>query len=320
MRGRSREISVFSVSALDLFAAALGAFILIVLVLFPYYRMGGFDEVDPDVTAEAMAELEELLKRRTEAADTLNTQTAQIRVLEAEKQLLDKQYRSTKRSISEFKARIEATKKAMAEIEIPDPAPTPVPTPTPDPIPNPPQSTNSGVPFSILGLATNKKKFVVVVDMSGSMRQYSNIATGALSEILAQMKPDSEFAILGYQGGLRFHAYPQSGRLARANASTLSGAQRFVNALPRNFSGGTPTQNAMLRALQMNPEAIILLSDGEPTDGAPRNIAQNLTNRNRGRVEIHTVAIGDYTKNPNLTLFLQTLADRNRGDFVGLAR
>jgi len=43
MKSQRRNISVFSISALDLFAAALGAFILIVLVLFPYYRMGGTD-------------------------------------------------------------------------------------------------------------------------------------------------------------------------------------------------------------------------------------------------------------------------------------
>ena len=51
MRSRRRNIAVFSISALDLFAAALGAFILIVLVLFPYYQLGGTDT--------SMEELEE---------------------------------------------------------------------------------------------------------------------------------------------------------------------------------------------------------------------------------------------------------------------
>ena len=37
MRRRGREINVFSVSALDLFASALGAFILISIVLMPYF-------------------------------------------------------------------------------------------------------------------------------------------------------------------------------------------------------------------------------------------------------------------------------------------
>ncbi len=37
MRRRSRELNIFSMSALDLFASALGAFILITLILMPYY-------------------------------------------------------------------------------------------------------------------------------------------------------------------------------------------------------------------------------------------------------------------------------------------
>ena len=55
MKSARRNISVFSISALDLFAAALGAFILIVLVLFPYYKKGGTDQ--------SMEELEELVKK-----------------------------------------------------------------------------------------------------------------------------------------------------------------------------------------------------------------------------------------------------------------
>ena len=37
MKRRSREINIFSMSALDLFASALGAFILISIVIFPYF-------------------------------------------------------------------------------------------------------------------------------------------------------------------------------------------------------------------------------------------------------------------------------------------
>ncbi len=37
MKRRSREVNIFSMSALDLFASALGAFILIAIVLFPFF-------------------------------------------------------------------------------------------------------------------------------------------------------------------------------------------------------------------------------------------------------------------------------------------
>ena len=45
MKFRSREINVFSMSALDLFASALGAFILISIVLMPYFLRVEHEEV-----------------------------------------------------------------------------------------------------------------------------------------------------------------------------------------------------------------------------------------------------------------------------------
>ena len=41
MKRRNRQISIFSMSALDLFASALGAFILIAIVMFPYFSNTG---------------------------------------------------------------------------------------------------------------------------------------------------------------------------------------------------------------------------------------------------------------------------------------
>lgn len=105
-----------------------------------------------------------------------------------------------------------------------------------------------------------------------------------------------------------------------ADAATINGAKDFVQGLPRRFGGGTPTQSAMVRALNLKPQAVILISDGAPDDGSPGSIVTNITNRNRGKAEIHTVAIGNYTKDKRLTLFLQEMATRNRGDFVGRAR
>jgi len=45
MKVRNREINIFSMSALDLFASALGAFILVSIVLLPYFLRAADDEV-----------------------------------------------------------------------------------------------------------------------------------------------------------------------------------------------------------------------------------------------------------------------------------
>ncbi len=308
MKSRQRNIAVFSISALDLFAAALGAFILIVLVLFPYYRLGG-----TDVSFE---ELEDLVERRREAASSAQTELSEIRALRAEIRLLDLQYRTTAEEMSEIEAKIREAQRLTAEVEIPDPPPVP----KPEPIPEPPRSINRGVEFSILGLATSKKDVAILVDMSGSMQAHRGKVTAAINEVLAQMKPDNRFVIIGYRGGPSFDTFPSNGRLTSADASTIASARQFVDGMSARFGGGTPTQIALLRALNLRPEAVILMSDGQPDDGQPGSIIANITSRNRGRAEIHTVAIGNYTQDRNLTLFLQELARRNRGDFVGRAR
>jgi len=224
--------------------------------------------------------------------------------------------------MSTIRDKIDEVQRQTSEVEIPDPPPEPKasPIPQPNPTPVPPRSVGSGVEFSILGLATNKKNVIIVVDMSGSMKAHRNKVVTALDEILSQMKPDNRFLIMGYRGGPTFDTFPRSGRMESASGSTIAGAKNFVSGMPRRFGGGTPTQNAMVRALNLKPQAIILISDGAPDDGAPGAIVTNITKRNRGRAEIHTVAIGDYTKDKRLTLFLQALANNNRGDFVGRAR
>jgi hypothetical protein len=312
MRRRSRNITVFTISALDLFAAALGAFILIVLVLFPYYKLGGTDV--------SMEELEELVEKRRLVASSTQSEMAQIRAIQAEIRLLDKQYRTTAENMSETEAKILEVQAQTAAIEIPEPPPIPKPVPQPDPIPNPPRSTGRGVEFSILGVGTSQKDVMIVVDMSGSMRAHTSNVVSALEEILGQMQSDNRFAILGYRGGPSYSTYPPGGQLTRATPGEVQGALSFVRRLPSDFGGGTPTQNALVRALNIQPGAVILISDGQPDDGNPGDIVRNITRRNRGRSEIHTVAIGDYTSDPALTMFLQELANNNRGDFVGRAR
>ena len=305
-------------SALDLFAAALAAFLLIVVVLFEYYNKGGEAET-------SIEELEALVKQRRETAESEKTDQAAIKALEADIRLLNKQYRTSEKNMSETRDKLEEVLKQITEIEIPEPEPEkpveePVPEPEPEPETDPPRRTNTGAEFSILGLGTDKKDVVIVVDMSGSMTNHSSKVIAAINEILDQMTPEHRFAIIGYRGGPIYSTYPSNGRQTAVTVSSITGAREFVRRLPRKFGGGTPTNSAMMKALDLNPEAIILMSDGAPDDAGQRQIVSNVTRKNRGKAEIHTVAIGDYTEDQKLTLFLQEMALNNDGDFVGRAR
>ena len=72
MRSRSRDINVFSVSALDLFASALGAFILVSVVLMPYFL-----RVDPE-------EVQKLERRLKEAQAEHNATKQKLRQTQKE--------------------------------------------------------------------------------------------------------------------------------------------------------------------------------------------------------------------------------------------
>lgn len=73
MKRRNKEINIFSMSALDLFASALGAFILIAIVLFPYFPNIGSS---PEHVAALRAQLQDTQQRLQACqADLAQTQT-----------------------------------------------------------------------------------------------------------------------------------------------------------------------------------------------------------------------------------------------------
>lgn len=309
MKRLNRETSVFSTSAIDLFASALGAFILLVMLLFPYYRNAG--------SADAWSRTQEIQEMRRLASGEIADLLADQHVAQSELQDQNEVNRGIEQQISRIESQMRDIKTQLAETPVPEPEPVDEIIEEPEP-----EALTSGVEFSILGLATESKSFVIVVDMSGSMISYTDLMVKSLLEVLEPLDASNEFAIIGYQGNPApvIWNYPESGGLAQASAGNLDSARNFVRSLARQFAGSTPTHYAVLSALQYPADTIILLSDGEP-DNNPGFIIQDITSLNRfENKEIHTVAIGDYTQNRGLVMFLQTLARQNGGDFVGVSR
>ena len=201
--------------------------------------------------------------------------------------------------------------------------PTDITEPVEIVIPEPePKALTHGVEFSILGLASEVKSFVIVVDMSGSMLQYEQLMVNSVLEILKPLDETNQFAIVGYHGNPQpvLWSFPNGNKLLPATKENLELAEAFTHSLVRKFVGSTPTHFALQAALEYPASAIILMSDGEP-NSPPGFIIENITQINQFRqTEIHTVAIGEYTHNRNLVLFMQTLARLNGGDFVGVSR
>jgi hypothetical protein len=308
MRRPSRDTTVFTTSAIDLFASALGAFILLVMILFPYYRNAGSDN--------AFSRTQEIQEQRRLASGEIAELLAARDAAQSEVQDMDEANRGIEAALSRLRKKMADIKTQLAQ------EPVVAPEPVEEVIEEPePEALVPGVEFSILGLATEAKSFVIVVDMSGSMLTYTDLMIKSVLEVLEPLDASNDFAIIGYQGNPApvLWTYPDRG-LVRGTPENLDSARDFTRSLARRFSGSTPTHYAILSAMQYPANAIILMSDGEP-DNAPGFIIQDIATLNRyEKKEIHTVAIGDYTQNRGLVMFLQTLARENGGDFVGVSR
>ncbi len=311
MRTPDRETSIFSTSAIDLFAASLGAFLLLFMILFPYYRNAG--------PQDAFSQTLDLVEKRRLAAGEARDLEAEQRRMQDELEDLTEANAGLEERLSRLRTMLNDVNRQVADLPVTVSAPIEPEPPEPEPEP---VYLEDGVEFSILGLASESRSFVIVVDMSGSMINYQDLMIRSVLDILEPLDEDNEFAILGYQGNPEpvLWRFPGGENLLRATPENLRQASEFTRGLARKFVGSTPTHFALQAAMEYPASAIILMSDGEP-NSPPGFIIENISDRNQFRqTELHTVAIGDYTHNRNLVLFLQTLSRLNNGDFVGVSR
>ena len=98
----------------------------------------------------------------------------------------------------------------------------------------------------------------------------------------------------------------------RAHGRVTSAINRWMMLV----DGGTPTREALLAAIELRPEAIILLSDGAPSEPWPA-VVDAVTRRNAQRIPIHAAAVGNYVGQRDFIDFLVQLTKRNGGTLVG---
>jgi hypothetical protein len=279
------------------------------MLLFPYYRHAGPDD--------SFARTQDIMEKRRLTTGQLEDLKAEQEKLQSELEQLTQNNQGQEQQISRLRKEMMDIANQLAALPAVITEPVEIVTPEPEPL-----ALTHGVEFSILGLATEVKSFVIVIDMSGSMLQYEDLMIRSVLEILKPLDESNQFAIIGYHGNPQpvLWSFPNSNKLLPATLENLELAKVFTQSLVRKFVGSTPTHFALQAALDYPSSAVILMSDGEP-NSPPGFIIENITQLNQFRqTEIHTVAIGDYTHNRNLVLFMQTLARLNRGDFVGVSR
>ena len=106
MKRRNRELNIFSMSALDLFASALGAFILITLILFPYYL---------NVDRKILQELEETKKSLSQCENRSNALQGQLTECKSEKNALNSQLLQSQQKNATLNSQLSQSKNNAQE-------------------------------------------------------------------------------------------------------------------------------------------------------------------------------------------------------------
>ena len=295
MKKRSREISIFSMSMLDLFASALGAFMLITVVMLPFFPNLSVlvrEETELERTKAELeqekAELEQEKAQSEREKTTLDRQTAQ---LEREKAKLARAMAQVPQTKSQLEKRVAALQQEIDDTTV------------------------------LLGVRTKAKKFVFVIDMSSSIYQpgqhdYRQFIALSMQDILAAFKSEIEVRLIGFQGADLLHYWPQDGGYFQIKKDTRDRVVSLVKNWMKSIGGGSPTRAALLAALALHPEEIILLSDGAPTEDW-QTVVQAVTAENKRKIPIHAVAVGNYTADRDFIDFLVQLTEQNNGYVVG---
>jgi hypothetical protein len=168
-----------------------------------------------------------------------------------------------------------------------------------------------GTGTSFFGLAARGRKFVFVVDASSSMRRPShgpertlfNRVKLEIVQSIRQMSEQQQFFIVFFNDS--FFPMPATSLVA----ATPEAQARYLQWMAEMKSGGqTDPAAAIQLALQLEPDVIYFLSDGEFKYGLVKRIAA----MNGGRVMINTVCFGG-VEDDNKSL--RMIAEQNGGTY-----
>lgn len=319
MRARpDREVNVFSLSAVDLFAAAMGAFALLAIILLPYYQK----EIRERTPVNAISDL--LRAAEDSAVETEEKKKA----LEAKRSASVRAVSDIRSDAQKLLAELRAAEAALLEKQaeairaVPEPEPIddkPAPQDSPKP---------SVVSFRFLGLKTAQDDITIALDMNRCMGGHEASIERTMNRIIDSLQDNHALKIVGFQqtdSGPRTQSWPSSGGLRNINAAgTQDQAREFGRGLTRQFGGSASMLDMFKPQLSGSGGAIFLVSDGLPNpranDGlSPSRLMREITRINNGRKEIHTVVVGNFFDYDGTVEFMESLAQNNGGQFMALA-
>jgi hypothetical protein len=301
---------VYSLSAIDLFASAMGAFIIISIILMPDYQKEVRSQGDLEYL-EALAGQTQALLDRTEAG----REAAEQALFAAQTR-----QRQLQAEFAEVSAELQ-TVQAENQARLDQPPPPP---PAPEVIDD--EGSNQ-VTFRFLGLKTDRKRILFLVDMNRFLAPHDRLVRDTVVRAMESLQSGYRFSILGFQqqdDGTRYYRWPADGGLAAMTPRARAEAKDFLDGLAGRFQGASSVLAAFEEAFDSEADAIVLVSDGLPNPAfnnglSPGRLVRSITLQNTNGKEVHAVTIGDYFKYRGTVEFMESLARANGGGFLALS-
>ncbi|MEM7570522.1 MAG: hypothetical protein AAF337_12080, partial [Pseudomonadota bacterium] len=299
-------MEIFSLSAIDIFASAMGAFIVIAIVLMPYYQNEFRSQGDDKSIADFRSNAENFL-----------------RDAEDKKRATDSQMASLIEQIEQEQNRLMSLEAELASMSAVKPKEVTQEKGGPE------ESFYARkVDFRFLGIKTQKDDIEIVIDLHKRHAAYKVAILKTVRRILASLSKAQNVSILAYgqsqSGQPAYYRWPEGGGQRPASIANKDAATKFVEGLLNQFNAGSGTHDALQRALSGPAESIFLLSDGRPFPGSnggrnPKAIVSSVTQANQRGKEIHAIAVGDYFQTEVAFDFLLNLASQNNGQFQAIS-
>ena len=315
MRRRSRELSIFSMSSLDLFASALGAFILISIIIFPLIADASRSEPAEPVPLLAAASCPEPIVCPAFPAPPAPVVCPAVP--------------TPAPAPAPVVAAAPETPPAA-----PEPATCPVCPPIPEPVPCPARDPDPAPPTATYQLP--HLDLVIALDITSSMGPQVaalKAEVGQLSDLLSRMAPSFGIGLVAF-GDRQWERPTTTFSLRRVSGPTLNRAafRGFVNTLDVRMGLGRGTNldppeaffAALSEAARMpwRPESerrVIVLVTDHPAypEEVNRTIATATAIARRPGHRVSTVYINSQgLADPQVERFLQAVANAGQGQFV----
>jgi|GEM_PF-854731 len=169
-----------------------------------------------------------------------------------------------------------------------------------------------------LGMSVKGESIVFLLDGSGSMlekigqeRRY-DAAAHQIMESVKALSASQRFNIIVFGSRPIALASEPIGPVA----SNIDRAEKFLQSDP-DCGGATILENAFTQALRMNPDAIVLLTDGEPNEQPDITLAQihYLRQKLSSTSQIYTVGMQGKNEITD-EIFLRKLSSQNNGTYI----